>query len=250
MVISEKKALNIVDEFLNALKSIDNNSILALYLIGSLGGGYYRPGQSDIDTALIIKKNSVLTQENTDVIAHNYYKKYRVPKGFGAIVVCESELYPPYEKSVKEEFAFSYEIARLKIQGKLLYGSYDLNVVPMPTKKQLMKDEIIMQKWLNKEFGYLMFDKLSATGCVNCILGSMRTYLMIKHGIFEFNKFKTIKAYMKTSPHVFDYKINDFINGYLKGESKVDDVIHLSLRNFGIKIRDYMNKDLLGVDLC
>ena len=64
-----------------------------------MGSDYYRPGQSDIDTAIITacdrKEVSVMDKE-IEGIADRYWKEYDVPKGFGAIVFAEEQLYPPY----------------------------------------------------------------------------------------------------------------------------------------------------------
>ena len=70
-VISEIKALDIVQEFLSELLSISGD-VLALYVIGSLGGGYYRPGQSDIDTVVIVRDSAALTQLAVDGLAEKY----------------------------------------------------------------------------------------------------------------------------------------------------------------------------------
>ena len=83
-VISEEKAFEIVQEFLTDILQISQD-VLALYVIGSLGGGYYRPGQSDIDTAIIVRDNAAVTQEKVDQIAESYQEKYHVPKLFGVI---------------------------------------------------------------------------------------------------------------------------------------------------------------------
>ena len=52
--ISESDALGIIDQFLEELQLVDAKSIRALYILGSLGGGYCRSGQSDIDIILIL----------------------------------------------------------------------------------------------------------------------------------------------------------------------------------------------------
>jgi predicted nucleotidyltransferase len=199
-VISEEKALNIVGEFLDEIRQEDNG-ILALYLIGSLGGGYYRPGQSDIDTVIIVSDDAAITQERMDEIAKKYWQSYKIPKGFGSIMIRLSEFLPPYIKSEIEEFEFTIEIARLKTQGKAVFGGIDLNDIQMPLKEDFIKDAIIMEKWFAKEFGYPMFDKLQIIGCVNTILGCLRRYLMIEKNIFEFNKFLTIETYLRHEPH-------------------------------------------------
>ena len=66
-VITEAKAMEIVNEFLDEIRHEDNG-VLALYLIGSLGGGYYRPGQSDIDTVIVVRSCLVTCKVGRKVI--------------------------------------------------------------------------------------------------------------------------------------------------------------------------------------
>jgi hypothetical protein len=209
--ISEDEALFIVHEFLTEILNAEK-SILTLYVIGSLGGGYYRPGQSDIDTVIIVRDDVGISQKQMDKIAEKYHKKYNVPKGFGSVMIRESELLPPYVKSEIEEFEFTIEIARHKTQGKAIYGSIKIDAIKMPTKEDFIKDALIMEHWFGKEFGYPMFDKLHLTGCLNCILGCLRRYLIIEKNIFEFNKFKTIEIYKLNNPPIINDKAFEFIH--------------------------------------
>lgn len=245
--ISETKALEIVHEFLFELRSISKD-ILSLYVIGSLGGGYYRQGQSDIDTVIIVRDNAAITQQEVDEIAGKYQEKYNVPKGFGSIMIRESELSPPYTKSETDEFEFTVEIARLKVQGKPIYGSIQLEDIAMPTKADFIKDALIMENWLNKEFGYPMFDKLQMAGCVNSILGILRRYLMIEKNIFEFNKFKTIDAYLQNDPPIVNQQAFELIRRSLHAEAVENEENLRLLRACGIECRDYFNHMLLGID--
>lgn len=246
-VITRERALEIVGEFQKEITAIDPEGILAIYLIGSLGGGYYRAGQSDIDTVIIVKDDATITQKGIDEIAERYWKNYSIPKGFGSIMIYEKELFPPYTKSEIEEFEFSIEIARLKMQGCLFYGQYSLANVPMPTKQHLIEDAKIMEKWLFSEFGYPMYDKLGITSCVNCILGAMRRFLMIEKSVFEFNKFNTVKAYLDHSPDIIDENVFAFIDQYLRGETSGNDEDLAMLRKFGTRITDHYNHKLLGI---
>lgn len=245
-VISEIKAMEIVHEFLSEILREDNG-ILALYLIGSLGGGYYRPGQSDIDTIIIVRDDAAITQERMDEIAKKYWKSYNIPKGFGSVMIRLSELSPPYTKSETEEFEFTVEIARLKTQGKSVFGEIDLNDVQMPSKEDFIKDALIMEKWFAKEFGDPMFDKLQITGCVNTILGCLRRFLMIEKSVFEFNKFLTIDTYMRHEPPVVNEKAFEFIKKKLKDEVSGNDDDLIMLRECGTHFRDYFNKRLLNL---
>lgn len=248
-IITQEQAFSIVREFKDELLTHDPNALLAIYLIGSLGGGYYRPGQSDIDTILIVKDDAILTQEKAEEIAAVYQERYRVPKGFGAILIYERELFPPYLKSEEEEFEFSVEIARLKTQGHLFYGSYSLDHIPMPTTDHLIKDARIMENWFSATFGYPMYDQLDTVSCINTILLQMRRFLMIQHSVFEFNKFQTIPVYLQHAPTVTDDKVFSFIAHYLIGEAQETPQALEMLRCFGQKLSDHNNKTLLGMNL-
>jgi hypothetical protein len=246
-IISKDMAIKIANDFKNEILQIDGDGILSVFLIGSLGGEYYRPGQSDIDTVILVKDNAIITQKQLDEIAEKYWHTYEVPKGFGSIMIYEHELFPPYEKNRADDFEFTVEIARLKTQGKAIYGSYDLGNVPMPTRQHFIYDAIIMGKWFDAEFGYPMYRKLRVTGCINCILGTMRRYLMIEKNIFEFNKFQTINAYLNNSPNIVDVKIFEIIKKYLNDELTEPNEFLTELQDFGIKISDYYNEKLLGI---
>jgi hypothetical protein len=244
-IISEKRAWEIIDEFVNDLIQLDQNSLLAVYVIGSLGGGYYRPGKSDIDTIVIVKNDAVVTQEEVDRIATGYWHKYHIPKGFGSIVAAERDLVPPYQKSEDFDFEFSMEIVRLKLQGKAVYGSYDLSKILMPTKNDLIHDALIMENWFDREFGIEMFDKLEYVGCVNTILSYFRRYLMVEKDIFILNKFCTIETYCSNEPPIVDHDIFTLINETLKGYEAKSNELDM-LRRFGNQIRPFMNKRLLN----
>jgi len=130
-MLSFYEAIRVATDFAIEVEKIFPTKINAVYAIGSLGSDYYRPGQSDIDTAII---TGFTREELPSVIgkirelADNYQDKYDVPKGFGAIIFAEEQLYPPY---IKEEELIQ-EILRLKTQGRLIYGKYDISNIPMP----------------------------------------------------------------------------------------------------------------------
>ena len=248
-IITETKAMQIVNEFLDELKITVQSDILALYIIGSLGGGYYRPGQSDIDTAVIIRDEAKITQKQIEKIADEYCKKYEIPKGFGAEVIRISELSPPYNNRKGEDF-FTMAVARLKTQSKAIFGTIDINNIKMPAAEDFKKDALKGEQWLNQEFGYPVFDKLQITGCVNCILGSLRGYLIIEKNIFEFNKFLTIGTYLSNDPPIIDEKVFAFIKKKLNDEVTGDENDLQMLRECGIRFREFFNKRLLNVDTC
>ncbi len=88
-VISYEEALKIAAQFGREVEALFPGKIAAVFAIGSLGSDYYRPGQSDIDTAVITgfsRKDNAAVTEKIEKIADSYQKRYHVPKGFGAVV--------------------------------------------------------------------------------------------------------------------------------------------------------------------
>jgi hypothetical protein len=242
--ISEKQAWEIVFDYAQDLISVDRAGLLAVYAIGSLGGGYYRPRQSDIDTIVIVKDDAAITQEEVDRVSEKYWRQYHIPKGFGSVVAAEKDLFPPYLKSEELEFEFAQEIVRLKLQGKAVYGSYDLSKVPLPAKNDLIHDALIMETWFDKEFGPEMFDQLEEVGCTNSILIYLRRYLMIEKNIFVLNKFSTVETYCTHAPPMVDEPVISIINNLLHGYETTENELG-SLRRFGNELRRFMNRRIL-----
>lgn len=216
MSLSYNEAIHIAETFANEIVQKYPNQILAVYAIGSLGSDYYRAGQSDIDTAIItnLPRNRIeaMTQE-IEGIADTYYQTYHVPKGFGAIVFSEEQLYPPYNAS--EELIL--EILRLKVQSKPVWGHYDIEKVPVPTREALIEDAICFQTWLDQERknGFVID---SPVRLVNSLLIILKRYLLLQQGIVEFNKFKVIDTYRNQNPPMINDKVLEYVDSWIHGE--------------------------------
>ena len=246
-MITEEKAMEIARAFCDEIRR-KTKGLLALYVIGSLGGGYYRPGQSDIDTVIIVSDSARMTEKRINRIAERYRKKYDVPKGFGSVMVRASQLLSPYTKSETDEFEFTVELARLKTQGRAIYGEINLEDVPMPSKEDFIRDAVIFEKWAVREFGYPGFDRLQIAGCVNSILMFLRRFLVIEKGIFEFNKFRMIDTYLRHEPPLVDEEAFDFIQKKLRDEAAGTQEDLLMLRACGARFRDYFNRAPMDFD--
>ncbi|MBR6522011.1 MAG: nucleotidyltransferase domain-containing protein [Oscillospiraceae bacterium] len=203
-------AIQIATAFSKEIDSKFPNKIKAVFAIGSLGSDYYRPGQSDIDTAVIVdaaRDGLVDIAIEIGKIAQEYQDKYDVPKGFGAIVFAEEQLYPPY---IKEEELIQ-EILRLKTQARQIYGEYDLEKIPMPDWNAVKADILNFQEWVDSEPAF----EHSSTSFVNSTLIALKRYLLLKHHIIEFNKFKVVDLYEKNEPILVNKEIFEFIDNYL-----------------------------------
>ena len=164
-------AIQIALEFTKEIDDKFPNKIKAVYAIGSLGSDYYRPGQSDIDTAIIVNSSRDELSNirvGIKVVANKYQDKYNVPKGFGAIVFSEEQLFPPY---IKEEELIQ-EILRLKTQSRLIYGDYNINTIPMPNWKAIKDDILNFQEWSDSQLPF----EHSATSFVNSTLMALKCY--------------------------------------------------------------------------
>ena len=241
-VISEKRASDILDLYVQDLLSIGSDSLLAVYAIGSLGGGYYRPGQSDIDAVLLFEDGSEHCWgtgnepcEALKQLNKTYLETYEIPKDFGPISVQEGQLLPPYDP----EDELVPEIARLKLQGKCVYGGFDLDAVPMPSASDYLRHVQHFEEWFRDRFlRSASFDTLSARGCVNTLLMHLHRFLWIKRGVVEFDKRKLATLYLAQDPPLIDRRLLDLGERSLSGETLAEEIVpELRQRTERLRIR-------------
>lgn len=102
------------------------------------------------------------------------------------------------------------------MQSKLLYGYYDISKIPIPKKQDIMNDARAFQEWVDCEKRTNPDFKIDSTQAfVNSTLIALKRYLMIKHNILEFNKFKVIDLYLNHNPPFVNEEIFEFINSEL-----------------------------------
>jgi hypothetical protein len=242
--IDEATAWDILDRYIHDCLKIDSSTLLAVYATGSLPGGYYRPGQSDIDAALIVANGSerIWGDSRTSspaLVALNaeYKARYAIPKDFGPFPLQERELYPPYpEREIVPE-----EIARLKLQGKRVYGAFNVACVPMPTAEDFLQSARLFEQWFREEWvREYPLEKMSATACVNCILMYLGRFLRIKCGVIEFNKRKIVEAYLAHDPPFVDGEMFETVNAFLATHELAEPGLH-RLRRYVVTLREQMN---------
>lgn len=209
-MLSLENAIDVAVAFAAEISEKYPGKILAVYAVGSLGGGYYRPGQSDIDTVVIAdftRKEVRNVRKVIRSVADRYMEKYDVPKGFGAIVFAKEQLFPPY---IKEEELIQ-EILRLKTQGRLIWGQPCTEDIPMPDWGAVKNDILNFQEWSDMQPPF----EHSEVSFVNSTLMALKRYLLLKYHIIEFNKFKVIDLYLQNDPPLVNPEIFQFIGNYL-----------------------------------
>jgi hypothetical protein len=246
--MDERVAWEILQKYVQDCARIGADSLIAVYAIGSLPGGYYRPGQSDIDAILIVKDgsqhvwgDSQAASQPLQALNHQYLKTYRIPKDFGPFPLQEKELYPPYNPEMD---TLAQEIARLKVQGQCIYGHYDLSTVPMPGPQDFLQGARHFEAWWRDAFAKeVPPEQMSATACVNTMLIHLGRYLVIRRGIVEFNKVNLISTYLQNDPPYVDRQIFAQLTAHLEGTGLSESEV-AQLREFTHQFRIQMNEHL------
>lgn len=248
-IIDERSAWRILGLYSGDCAEIDPGSLMAIYAIGSLPAGYYRPGQSDIDAVLIVRDASEAIWGNTDTpsdrlaaLNGEYKRRYDIPKDFGPFPLQPRELYPPYDAD-KE---LTLEIARLKVQGKCVYGAFPLDDIPMPTREDYLRDFRHFEEYWDSDFSKnTPIERLSATQCVNTILMHLFRYLIIEKSITEFDKRRIVPLCMASNAPFLSKSALDLVQRHL-GDHETGEEETETLRQYVADLRYNMNA-LLGL---
>lgn len=248
-LIDAETAWEILSRYVDDCLKIDSPSLLAVFAIGSLPAGYYRPGQSDIDAVLLVQDGAeklwgscVEPSSELKILNRSYRERYRIPKDFGPFPVSASELFPPYDPH-KELVT---EIARLKIQGRRVYGCFDLDVIPMPKGSDALADAQHFEEWWRDEFAPSMTTEgLSPTGCANTILLHVTRFLWIKRDVIEFDKRRILPRYLDSEPPCVHPEAFSLVERSLAG-MELSQRDEDALRAFALLVRTEMN-GLLGI---
>jgi hypothetical protein len=246
-VINESMAWEILHSYALECAALNDGSLLAIYATGSLGGGYYRAGQSDIDAVLIVRDapNSFLPaglepSEELTRLNRMYRGRYAIPKDFAPFPLPVRKLFPPYDPA--EELA--PEIARLKLQGLCVWGSFDLNLIPMPTSEDARRCAEHFETWWRDEFSKTRpISTLNEAECVNTILIHLGRFFWIKRGVIVFNKLKLVQTYLAHDPPFTDPLAFEIVGRYLVSgtASKAETV---RLRQCLTRLRSVINANL------
>lgn len=215
-MLSEKRAWKISREFSYEIANIIGKNLKAVVVIGSLAGGYYRPGTSDIDTAVIVDDECPREQKlQIRKIANIYRDKYSIPKDLGAVIIMEQELYPPYDPNRE----LVPEILRIKHQGIIVQGFYDISKIPVPTNEDFKSYARVFYPWLRRNFiDNRPVEALTVDAVVNTLLYEMRLFLWDAHKEFVLNKEEVFRRFLEMYevPHSGNHlkKVEKYVQGF------------------------------------
>ena len=221
-IISKDQAWEIAREFSEIAKREDvDDNILGVYVIGSLGADEYIPGRSDIDTVLVVRDTvSSDLRARLWEIRTALVLKYGIPKDFGGIILPEIDIYPPYDP----EKELVPEIYRLLVQGKRIWGSYDLANIPMPARSDFRAWARVFHTWLRSDRPDA---EHSVVAAVNRMLTEIRLLLWDKTDSFILNKRELIPAFLLSGySEGFQDELAD-IQEYVLGRQERHDLEYL-----------------------
>ncbi len=222
--VGVQRAWQIVTDYALEVEKIEPASLVAVYAIGSLPGGYYRAGQSDLDVALIVRDGSDATWESAGSEFATLNQKYQAlcgdGTGFEGFPVVENRLYPAHAGGLLPMPQLN---ARLKLQSRLLYGSYDLEWIPMPTKADWIADAIRLNTAWQADGGDTQLNRMGASALVSHGLLLMRQYLALREGRICFNKLELVDYYLKCDPSASDRPSFETLKHHLEGRTLAEE---------------------------
>ena len=216
MAISEARAWQLAGEFAQAVIAAVPADVMAVVVIGSLATGAYRPGRSDIDTLLVVRDQTAdRTIRAIRQLRDDFRQTCAIPKGLGAVIIRERELWPPYDP----EQELVPEILRLKQQGVVIRGGLDLASIPEPTAADIHGYIDVFYRWLHRHFVVQRPpEACTVDATVNTILYELRLLVWEATGDYVFDK-STVVARTKTvaGGHELDGLLTA-LETYLEGE--------------------------------
>jgi predicted nucleotidyltransferase len=189
-MIDREQAWAIAREFAQEVGARWNTDVLAVLLIGSLATGAYRPGRSDIDTVVILRTGATGSIDaELNQLRDHYQATYAIPKGFGAVILREPEIRPPYL-----EIDIVPEILRVIEQGQLLWGDINRSVIPRPSNEVISAYIHKFTEWLRTYYiDQRPADARTIDATVNTILYELRCWLWQETRIYVLDKGEVVQ---------------------------------------------------------
>jgi len=185
---SEKRAVEILNHYVNTVSKEFNEYIEAIMLVGSLSNGSYIEGPGrDVDVITVIKdttQNDISKLILAKIDEINSFFNYDVP--ISKTVYKLNELKRPFKTEIdfllenKHLIEVTTELFRIHESGILLYGSNIINELPVP-----IREEVIYFNRLSRHF---TMEELSKNPQISTILDNPPMNILVQ--IIITNAFK------------------------------------------------------------
>ena len=241
--LDESSAWRILHAFTRDCLRHEPGSLRAVFAVGALPGGYYQPGNSELSIVLIAADSArplwgrcFAPGPALEVLNDRYRHAYHLTGEAGGTVLLESELTPPYLNGLAVPV-----IARLKCEGRLLWGNADLLAVPMPTVKDLHHAAHLYERWWAAAYpSEADVFQIDLPACVAAIREHIFRYLWIHCEQIEFQPARQLARYQASNPPSLDPAALRLTERYLAGQELSAFEADL-LRAWLIDLREQMN---------
>ena len=199
--LSEEQAWQVVSVCTTEIASLKLEGLTAIAVIGSLPGGYYRPGQSDLDLVLLFSSFPNLTDLEAmlaNAISAGLKKNVPDPSlvDLEAYPRLEAEILPNPEtgRIPRPDLA-----ARLQTQGKVLWGNLPMASLRMPTALEWTAEmDQFIDYW---EMKNPQGSEVPPRAAVGFVLSLMRLFLATT-GLVEYDKRRLLGVFSANAEEV------------------------------------------------
>jgi predicted nucleotidyltransferase len=195
--LSEPAVWALLERIAERIQKADLPGFKAFFAIGSLAGGYYLPGQSDVDLLVLFAGSRPVGGE--------YKRETKVLKSLVGPVPenLAIEILPRYESDLVIDpntglYLHPDLVARLLIQSRLLAGRYDLSNLKMPGPRDFQAEFPSQLNWWRSNHGPQ--ETCTALLQAKYLLLVLRSWLAVFRNQIIYNKRDLITAYQRSQP--------------------------------------------------
>lgn len=197
------KAWQTLDGLIQRLSVVPLKGLRAVFVVGSLPGGYFRPGQSDLDVVALFNDPPLhgiaLTNLRTELEIWVQPEKLLYPFEVDCLPRFVSDLGRNPESGCLQNPDL---VARLKVQSRQLYGNYPVETLPMPSAEEWALETRHFLGWWEEQFQNDPTRFAIPAYQIKKILTLVRLYLAVRRDLVEYNKFKLLEVYEQAIPVV------------------------------------------------
>ncbi|MEL7646369.1 MAG: hypothetical protein AAGU04_08920 [Anaerolineaceae bacterium] len=193
-------AWNELAAFASSADALGLSETRAIFSIGSLPGGYFRPGQSDLDVLVLFQG---APDAETNFTPAQQAEKVRLEALTAQAEPYEMELIFLHESRLQRDpltgrFPYADFAQRLLSQSRLLWGAFDLDSLVLPGKEDFAcAFRRYLDYFLKNQGGEL--ERFWREGQIEELLKHalvlMRTYLQVQRSLTEYDKTRLAQRY-------------------------------------------------------
>ncbi|NLW73007.1 MAG: hypothetical protein GXY37_09005 [Chloroflexi bacterium] len=175
----------------------------SVFAIGSLPGGYFRPQQSDLDVVALFNDPAPTGEALTALRASLAELTCAIKQSTDFEIECLLRFVSELGRDLASGLLINPDlVARLKLQSHQLFGSYPVNILPMPSVEEWRQEASrFLSYWEAKTHqDPTAFSSLPKQ--ISKTLTLMRLYLAMHRNLLEYNKLKLPQRFEDSIPAV------------------------------------------------